>query len=129
MAKTSPPVILGGLARVPVLPWKNDEAWIDESNPDRTICSFLIQALYTADIDGGAGNNDPAALVRRHVLSKKFVDADASSAAEIELTTEEVDLLERCICSAMNNLACVTLMGHLRDHQGPKIEADKEDAK
>lgn len=116
MAKTSPPVILGSLDTIPSVPWSESGA-IDAKNKMRTVQSYLEQAIHTAPLRDDDGQNSPAAMLERYGLAKKIREADR----EVEITADEQDLLERCICAAMNDQATVILIGHLRDHTGPKL--------
>lgn len=98
-------------------------------NQPRDLRSFVIQSLCEAQLgqllpNGNRQTEPPETLLKRFRLSTKIEQADG----DIEVDTEEFQLIEQCLSAHWKEVASTMLIGALHDSVGSKETEKTETA-
>jgi len=99
--------------------WDGSPLGVTPDNEPRALKPFLLQSLAEAQIavpvpGAQRGTESPEALLKRFMLASKIQAATGS----VDVTSEEFQLLEKCIASLFKEAASVQLIGLLHESVG-----------
>lgn len=117
-AKTSPPSVIVKLDTVPTFPFNGDKL-----DGDRTVAHFFAQSLYTGTNNRENKAQDAGDVVKRGLLAQRILAAGP----EAEVTGAELELIEKCVCAALQPQFVTVIVMHLKQNVHPVPAAKKDD--